>query len=226
MKLYDEFQDRREDFEILAFHDAKAQDVEDLEEKTASLKSDVWGRDLPFPVLLDNTGETIAKFGIQSFPTIIVIGPDGKVVKHWRDSSLRDHLLETDPKVAKLLKKLKKGRSSRKLAKAIKEAREMGGVRAEYALKTFAEKNAKKKQISKVFDALNEMGGEYSIYFFAGEKGLGAEDKKVRLAAAGALKKHCQNEHLSLLINRINAEEDKDVKEALSEAIQAANKRH
>lgn len=70
-----------ERFEILAFHDDSAKDFEQLDKNTASAKELYWdGRDLPFPVLLDASGETIKQFGIQAFPTMILVDPEGKLV--------------------------------------------------------------------------------------------------------------------------------------------------
>ena len=81
MKMYEQFKDRRKDFEILAFHDAKATDFAQLDAKLRDLKSEVWGgRDLPFPILLDRTGETLRRYGVSSFPTVIVIDPKGPMV--------------------------------------------------------------------------------------------------------------------------------------------------
>ena len=98
MKIYDEFKDRRDDFEILAFHDQKAKDIADLESKIEKLKNEVWGRDLPFPILMDDTGETLKLFGITGFPTIILIDPAGKVVKDGGEETLRQHLEESSRK--------------------------------------------------------------------------------------------------------------------------------
>ncbi len=111
MKMYDEFKDRRKDFEILAFHDAKATDFAQLDVKLASIKSEVWGgRDLPFPILLDNTGETLRRYGVSSFPTVIVIDPKGKVVKHGGEYTVRVHLMETSKEAKKYLRALKTAR--------------------------------------------------------------------------------------------------------------------
>lgn len=38
------------------------------------------GKHLPFPVLLDATGQTIRAFDINGFPTKLLIDPDGKLV--------------------------------------------------------------------------------------------------------------------------------------------------
>jgi hypothetical protein len=82
--FYEEYADD-DRFEILAFHDASAKSFEELDEKTASAKATHWdGRDLPFPVLLDDSGATIKQFGINAFPTMILVDPDGKLVGKTR----------------------------------------------------------------------------------------------------------------------------------------------
>ena len=78
--FYEQHQDD-ERFEIIAFHDASAKTFEELDEKTAKAQEKLWGgRELPFPVLLDESGSTIEQFGIRAFPTMILVDPEGKLV--------------------------------------------------------------------------------------------------------------------------------------------------
>jgi thiol-disulfide isomerase/thioredoxin len=68
-----------------------------LDEKMAHVVKDVWkGKVLPFPSALvsgkrggedDKPGGTIKRYGINSFPTTVLIDPEGKVVGkfHARD---------------------------------------------------------------------------------------------------------------------------------------------
>src|SRR5262249_40883306 len=81
MDLYEEHRDHREQFEILPFNLEYAKDWEDNERKMRDVRKNAWhGKDLPFPILLDATRETIVSFGIRAFPTTILIDPDGKLV--------------------------------------------------------------------------------------------------------------------------------------------------
>jgi len=78
--FYEEYGDD-DRFEILAFHDDSVKSLEELDEKLVKIKKKYWkGRDLPFPVLHDSTGETIGQFGIRAFPTMILVDPEGKLV--------------------------------------------------------------------------------------------------------------------------------------------------
>jgi thiol-disulfide isomerase/thioredoxin len=83
--LYEDHADERDKFEVLAFHDGTVKDFSDMDAKTEHTKKTLWhGRDLPFPILLDAQkgahGATIEAFGIDSFPTTILIDPQGKLV--------------------------------------------------------------------------------------------------------------------------------------------------
>ena len=82
MQIWDEHPEDRDKFVILAFHDKQAADFAELDKKLAPVVRDTWGgRELPFPILLDSTGKTVEAYGIKSWPTTILINPDGKVVE-------------------------------------------------------------------------------------------------------------------------------------------------
>ena len=55
--------------------------LSELDEKLAPIKKKKWkGRDLPFHVLLDGTGQTVKEWGIRFWPTSILIDPEGVLV--------------------------------------------------------------------------------------------------------------------------------------------------
>jgi AhpC/TSA family len=64
-------------------------------------------RDLPFPVLLDSTGQTIKDYGVRAFPTTILIDPQGKLVGEAREEQLEAKLPEL-PMLIRLAKALDK----------------------------------------------------------------------------------------------------------------------
>ena len=79
MKLWDKYELLHDEFSIIAFHDAKVKNFEELDEKLVDIREKYWGgRDLPFPILLDATGQTIRDYGVRGFPTLLLIDPDGK----------------------------------------------------------------------------------------------------------------------------------------------------
>ena len=81
MDFYEACPDYRDKFQILAFHDETAKTFAVLDEKLIPVKKNLWqGKDLPFPILLDSTEKTLKTFGIDAFPTTLLIDPDGKLV--------------------------------------------------------------------------------------------------------------------------------------------------
>ncbi len=225
MKLYDEFKDRRKDFEIIAFHDTKAKTFEELDARLEQVKSRHWGgRDLPFPILLDSTGNTLRNFGVSSFPTIIVIDPKGKVVKHGGETTVRLHLMETDPEVKKALRQLKGARKPERFDAAVKALVDTGSDKAGFALAHFADK-ATPEQRAKIGAALEKMGGIWAVGFFFGDHGLQSKDKQARLAAAKAIAKIGDKNLLFSLARIANNEPDAEVKKVLNDAITELNGR-
>lgn len=82
MKLYDEFKDKRDKFEIVAIHDHRAKTLDEMDKHLKDKKIiEKWGRELPFVVLLDAENATCTNFGIQFFPTTVLIDPEGKLVR-------------------------------------------------------------------------------------------------------------------------------------------------
>ena len=54
----------------------------------------VWKKDLPFPVLLDASGKTIKRWGISAYPTLVLIDPEGNLVKGGGERMLEQKLKE------------------------------------------------------------------------------------------------------------------------------------
>jgi thiol-disulfide isomerase/thioredoxin len=82
--FYELNRENRGRFEIVAVHEngvAGRITVEELREKLGSLEKQKWGKPLPFPVLLDRTGEIIKTWGISAYPTTAIINPDGALMR-------------------------------------------------------------------------------------------------------------------------------------------------
>lgn len=91
--LYELHRNHRDRFEIIAFHDRNAKSFAELDQKLRDIRAKLWGgKDLPFPILLDSTGETVKTYGIDAFPTTLLIDPDGKLVGHADGTDLEKHL--------------------------------------------------------------------------------------------------------------------------------------
>jgi len=71
----------RDRFVILTIHDPQATDFAMLDEKLKPIIRRQWrGRSLPFPILLDTTGETVKDYGVVHWPTVVLLDPEGRVV--------------------------------------------------------------------------------------------------------------------------------------------------
>jgi len=107
MAIYDAFSDRG--LIVIGIHDDSVESIDELDEKLTKVREKIWmGRDLNFPIALDGGGETqivgtdievcgatTAAYRISSFPTTVLIDPDGKVIGRFLAPSL-------DGKIAKL----------------------------------------------------------------------------------------------------------------------------
>lgn len=95
MAIWDEYPELRDRFQIVAFHDDQVGDFTELDEKLRPIIEDTWkGRELPFPILLDPSGETLKTYGVRSFPTVVLIDPEGIVVADGSEERLREVLAE------------------------------------------------------------------------------------------------------------------------------------
>jgi len=78
----EEHADDRDKFVILAVHDPQATDFAMLDKRLKPIIREHWhGKPLPLPIVLDTTGETVKNYGISSWPTAVLINPEGKLVK-------------------------------------------------------------------------------------------------------------------------------------------------
>ena len=91
--LYEAHKKDRDKFEILAFHDGTVKDFAELDKKMERPRNRYWGgHDLPFPILLDATGQTIKEWGVRGFPTTLLIDPEGKLVGEAQAKELEEKL--------------------------------------------------------------------------------------------------------------------------------------
>ena len=81
--FYRAHQTQRKSFEILAIHSPDGKSSASLKESLVKLEKEYWhGKPLPFPLLFDETGKTIRAWGIESYPTTLLIDPHGKLMGH------------------------------------------------------------------------------------------------------------------------------------------------
>ena len=98
-KFYEEHAADRDRFEILAMcntEEEKALTIDAYDALAAPIIENVWnGKQLPFPVLIDGEGKTYGIYGIQSWPTVLLIDPAGHLVKNGDASTLAKELQKT-----------------------------------------------------------------------------------------------------------------------------------
>jgi thiol-disulfide isomerase/thioredoxin len=84
-KFYEEHAADRDRFEILAICNTEADDartIEAYDALAAPLIKEAWaGKELPFPVLIDGEGRSFGVYGIQGVPNVLLIDPEGRLVK-------------------------------------------------------------------------------------------------------------------------------------------------
>jgi hypothetical protein len=87
MAFYEAHHSQRDRFEVLAFcvdFGGTLKTIRELENHLESVKKNVWGgKDLPFPVLLDNTFQTYERLGLEgsAVSNLLLINPEGKLVE-------------------------------------------------------------------------------------------------------------------------------------------------
>lgn len=85
MRFYEEHAAQRDQFEILSICidiDGELKSMADVDRALAPIEKHVWGgKALPFPILLDPTFKTWERFGLPGLGTVILIDPEGKLVK-------------------------------------------------------------------------------------------------------------------------------------------------
>lgn len=95
-KFYEEHAADRELFEILAICNTeadKARTIEAYDALAAPIVEKVWaGKQLPFPVLIDGEGKTFGVYGILGIPNVLLIDPEGRLVKNGDLTMLAEKL--------------------------------------------------------------------------------------------------------------------------------------
>lgn len=228
--FYEEFESRRNEFEILAFHRNNRHSFSVLDADMETAKKKYWkGRDLPFPILLDSTGDTIKELGVDSYPTLLLIDPDGNLRRGGGEGLLRRELMKTDPAVVKGLERLK----GAKVGAFASTCRSIAGKNDEasaWTLMLYAmEKDVPEKHLLAIVPQLARSKSKTANGALLSSIGLHNESPKVRLAAVKALKKIGRDDDPWFghdLRKRLEKEDDPKVKKALEKYLEALAKKH
>ena len=82
--FYESHAKLRDRFEIVAIHSADGgASFDAIRSDYENLVKRAWnGKPLPFPLVFDSTGNTQKRWGIEGYPTTLLVDPDGKVL--WK----------------------------------------------------------------------------------------------------------------------------------------------
>lgn len=84
MQFYDRHSDDRDRFEVIGVCIDLTGEINTIDSLDAALKpivEKVWqGKEIPFPIVLDNTFQSWERFGIPGFGTTILVDPQGNIV--------------------------------------------------------------------------------------------------------------------------------------------------
>lgn len=109
IELHEKFADKG--LAVVGVHvdgDGEVDTAAKLEEKITGIRKELWkGKDLPFPSALTSgkrvgegddrkRGGTAAQYGITSYPTTVLIGPDGKVVGQFHARDIKSATAEVE----------------------------------------------------------------------------------------------------------------------------------
>lgn len=100
VELQDELSSHRDRFAILTVHHTSAKTLEELEPELERVTKTFWGgKPLPFPILLDSTGQTLKDYHVQAYPTEFLIDPEGRLVRTrgGAEDFLKEKLLGSKP---------------------------------------------------------------------------------------------------------------------------------
>jgi peroxiredoxin len=83
--FYEAHKAQRDRFELISICndlDGQLRTMADLDQKMKPVVKAIWSRkELPFPVMLANGGQTMAAFGVQLFGATLLIDPSGRIVQ-------------------------------------------------------------------------------------------------------------------------------------------------
>ena len=81
ISFYEKHAAKRDRFEIVGVHSADGASLAAIQSDYDGLVKRVWGgKPLPFPLVFDSTSNTQKRWGIEAYPTTLLIDPKGRVV--------------------------------------------------------------------------------------------------------------------------------------------------
>jgi len=92
----------RDRFEILAIHSPDGQSRSTIADRLSDLTRTEWkGLEPPFPLIFDSTGRTHRAYGVEAYPTTLLVNPDGKLVGPITPEEFRELLLKDSDRLSR-----------------------------------------------------------------------------------------------------------------------------
>ncbi len=82
----------RDKYQIVTVHGPGAKNYAELAPHLIKLEKDVWKKAFPFPILFDSSLASLEAWGIRAFPTVVLIDPEGNVVRNGSLETLKARL--------------------------------------------------------------------------------------------------------------------------------------
>ena len=96
ISFYDTHAAMRDRFEIIAVHSSDAASLAAIRDQYDKFIAHGWGKELPFPLVFDSTGKTHKLWGVEAYPTTLLIDPEGRLVGLASIDDLASKLGESD----------------------------------------------------------------------------------------------------------------------------------
>jgi thiol-disulfide isomerase/thioredoxin len=91
--FYETHSQQRDRFEIIAVHSPDGASLAAIQPDYDNLVKRAWsGKPMPYPLVFDSTGATQKRWGVEAYPTTLLIDPDGNLVGLARVGDLEKRL--------------------------------------------------------------------------------------------------------------------------------------
>jgi hypothetical protein len=186
-RFYESHAKDRDRFEIVAFHAGDAGTIAEVDQRLQPIVESLWhGKELPFPVAVDPSGDTKARYSVHFVPTEYLIDPRGRLVRGGSLEGLSEILAKGDPDVTATVESLKRAKTEEEVRPLLDRLAEKGTPPARAALLAFA-KAPPKGMLALALEALGRAGGKEALQYLLGLGGLASKDPAAQDAAAVAL---------------------------------------
>jgi hypothetical protein len=186
VKFHEDRSKQRTRFEILAFHDPSVGTLEELDASLDYLVRSAWdGKALPFPVLIDASGETAGRYRVRRVPATYLVDPQGRLTEGNLDA-LAVALDEGDPELEEVLQRLSKASTAKAVEPLLDYLVRSAAPRARERLLAYAA-SARGSTLPPALSALGRSRSPEAVAYLMGPDVLTSKDPVVQDAAIEGL---------------------------------------